>query len=81
VNEQLYARGMERLEATMMPANFSTMVSEFMNTNIPEHCPALVQNRYHNGQPCMIPARRYLQDAVQHGHQGIETKSLCYLSG
>lgn len=36
INQQLYTRGLERFESMLMPANFSSMVGEFMITTIPK---------------------------------------------
>jgi hypothetical protein len=74
INGQLHTKQFERLEAMLMPANFSSMVGEFMNSGIPKHCPTLVKNRYHNGHPDLLPAGRYEGDAAQHGTDGIEVK-------
>lgn len=81
VNEQLLSKGMVRLESLLMPANFSSVVSEFMNTSIPKHCPTLVKNTYHNGHPDLLPANTYPKDSVQYGHTGIEVKASRYLRG
>lgn len=81
INEQLHTRQIERLESMLMPANFSSVVGEFMNSGIPKHCPSLVQNRYHNGHPDLIPAGEFSDDAVQHADQGIEIKGSRYLRG
>lgn len=81
VNEQLLTKGMVRLESLLMPANFSSVVSEFMNTSIPKHCPTLVKNTYHNGHPDLLPANTYPGNSVQYGHNGIEVKASRYLSG
>lgn len=81
VNEQLLSKGMVRLESLLMPANFSSVVSEFMNTSIPKHCPSLVKNTYHNGHPDLLPANTYPRDSVQYGHTGIEVKASRYLRG
>jgi len=40
VNQQLFTRDMERLESIVMPANFSSIVGEFMSSRIPKHCPS-----------------------------------------
>lgn len=37
-----------------MPANFSSIVGEFMNMTIPRTCDGLVKNRYHNGYSHLI---------------------------
>lgn len=81
VNEQLYTRQIQRLESMLMPANFSSIVGEFMNSGIPKHCPTLVKNLYHNGHPDLIPAGEFPGDAVQHADRGIEVKGSRYLRG
>ncbi|MEO7003656.1 MAG: hypothetical protein ABI068_17645 [Ktedonobacterales bacterium] len=81
VNEQLHTKDMPRLETLLMPANFSGVVSEFMNISIPKYCATLVKNTYHNGHPDMLPAGRYPGNAVQYAHEGIEVKASRYLKG
>lgn len=81
INEQLHTRRIERLEAMLMPANFSSIVGEFMSAGILKHCPDLVKNRYHNGHPGLIPAGRFPDDAVRHADEGIEIKASRYLRG
>jgi hypothetical protein len=81
VNQQLYSRNIARLESMLMPANFSSIVGEFMSIAIPKYCPALVKNQYHNGHPDLIPAGQYPNDAVQYASQGIEIKASRYLQG
>lgn len=81
INQQLSTRGIPRLESMLMPANFSSIVSEFMGAGIPKHCPSLVKNLYHNGHPDLIPAGVFPNDAVQHADEGIEIKSSRYTSG
>lgn len=81
INTQLGTRGIERLETMLMPANFSSMVGEFMASSIPKHCPTIVKNQYHNGHPDMIPKGMFPNDAVQHADEGIEIKGSRYLRG
>ena len=81
LNVQLNGRGIERLESMLMPANFSSMVGEFMISNLPKFCPSLVKNRYHNGHPDLIPAGKSLNDSAQHQTEGIEIKASRYSSG
>ncbi len=78
VNTQLYTKQIERLESMLMPANFSSIVGEFMSASIPKHCPSIVKNRYHNGHPDLIPSLMFPGDAVQHAPQGIEIKASRY---
>ena len=81
LNRQLQDKGLPRLESLLMPANFSSMVGEFMKSNIPAFCRSLVVNRYHNGHPDLIPAGRFPGDAVQHTDEGIEIKASRYERG
>lgn len=81
INLQLHTREIERLETMLMPANFSSIVGEFMSSSIPKHCPTVVKNQYHNGHPDMIPKGRFPNDAVQHADEGIEIKGSRYLKG
>ncbi len=64
-----------------MPANFSSVVGEFMGTNLPKHCPTLRKNTYHNGHPDLVPTGRFTNDAAQHCGEGIEIKASRYLRG
>ena len=65
INQQLHSRGLERLESMLMPANFSSMVGEFMVSGIPKYCPSLVKNRYHwQGQDWQILFLRVLCSPV-----------------
>lgn len=79
INQQLFSRDIERLESMLMPANFSSIVGEFMISNIPKYCSALVKNQYHNGHPDLIPANRFPKNAAQHADEGIEVKGSRYL--
>jgi hypothetical protein len=81
VNQQLNTKEMERLESIVMPANFSSIVGEFMGARIPKHCPTIVKNQYHNGHPDLIPAKVFPNNAVQHATEGIEIKASRYLRG
>src|SRR5437588_6372631 len=81
INQQLYTKEIPRFESLLMPANFSSMVGEFMGATIPKYCATLVKNHYHNGHPDMIPAGRFPNDAVQHADEGIEIKASRYTKG
>lgn len=82
VNGALNTRGMARLESLLMPANFSSVVSEFMSEfmaeSLPKHCAALVRNTYHNGHPDFVPAGRFPDESAQHAGEGIEIKASRY---
>ncbi len=79
IDAQMNTRQLSRLESMLMPANFSSIVGEFMSSTIPKHCQGLVKNRYHNGHPDLIPAHRFENDTCQHGTEGIEIKGSRYL--
>jgi len=81
INTQLGTRSIQPLECMLMPANFSSIVGEFMTSSIPRHCPTLVKNQYHNGHPDLIPPNTYPNNACQYGHKGIEIKASRYLQG
>lgn len=79
IDQSLHARGMDRLESFLMPANFSSIVGEFMGAAIPRYCPGLVKNQYHNGHPDLLPAGLFTGNAAQYAHEGIEIKASRYL--
>ena len=82
VNGELLKKNIARLEDMLMPANFSSIVGEFMTASIPKYCRTIVKNRYHNGHPDMLPAGKYPNDMAQHaGKDGIEVKGSRYLRG
>lgn len=81
IDHELHQRQMHRLESLLMPANFSSIVGEFMHVGIAKHSNGLVKNRYHNGHPDLIPAGRFPDNAVQHSHEGIEIKASRYHKG
>lgn len=79
VNQQLSTKDIARLETLLMPANFSSMVGEFVTASIPKYCSTLVKNHYHNGHPDLIPAGMFAGNRVQYSHEGIEVKASRYL--
>jgi hypothetical protein len=81
LNQQLNGRGLSRMESIMMPANFSSLVGEFVIANIPRHFNRLVKNTHHNGHPDLVPQGHYPGDAAQHGADGIEVKGSRYSRG
>lgn len=81
INLQLHSKQIARLESLLMPANFSSVIGEFIANALPRYCDGLVKNQYHNGHPDLIPAGLYPQNAVQHASEGIEIKASRYRSG
>lgn len=81
INQQLHVKDIPRLESFLMPANFSSIVGEFMNISIPKYCPTLAKNQYHNGHPDLIPCGMFPGDAVQHATEGLEIKGSRHAGG
>ena len=81
INQELASRDIQRLETILMPANFSSIVGEFMAVSIPRYCLTLVKNRFHNGHPDLIPNGMFANNAVQYTHKGIEIKASRYSRG
>jgi hypothetical protein len=81
VNQQLHTKRIARLESFLMPANFSSIVGEFMNLTIPKYCASLAKNQYHNGHPDLIPTGVFPDNAVQHAAEGIEVKGSRHPTG
>jgi hypothetical protein len=82
INVQLNDKGLRRFESMLMPANFSSMVGEFMGATIPKYCGTLAKNTYHNGHPDLLPKGKYPNNSVQHGGaDGIEIKGSRYPKG
>jgi len=81
INVQLSTKKIQRLESFIMPANFSSLVGEFMTATIPKHCPTLVKNKYHNGHPDMLPKGKFKNDSKLHAAKGIEIKASRHTSG
>jgi hypothetical protein len=82
IDTQLTVKGMNSIENTVMQANFSSMVGEFICARIPAHCKTVVKNCYHNGHPDILPAGKYPNSSAQHaGSDGIEVKASRYLNG
>jgi hypothetical protein len=82
VDTELVRKEMARLEDMLMPANFSSVVGEFITSNLPKHCSSIAKNAYHNGHPDLLPAGKYPGNAAQHvGSDGIEVKASRYMKG
>lgn len=82
IDTRLVENNMARLEEMLMLANFSSIVGEFIASNLPKHCPTIAKNAYHNGYPDLLPAGKYARNAAQHaGADGIEIKASRYLKG
>jgi hypothetical protein len=81
INTKLYTKRIPRFESFLMPANFSSMVGEFVVASIPKYCSNIVKNNYHNGHPDMLPKDIYPGNSVLHAPKGIEVKGSRYEKG
>jgi len=81
INTQIRTKKIPRLESFLMPANFSSMVGEFITATLPNYCPTIVKNNYHNGHPDMLPKGQYPEDSVLHVTEGIEIKASRHTRG
>lgn len=81
INRQLFTQNIPRLESLLMPANFSSIVGEFVIAAIPKYCSTLVKNQHHNGHPDLLPTGKFPNNAVHHAHEGIEIKASRYRQG
>ncbi|MDR1850328.1 MAG: hypothetical protein LBQ75_09840 [Zoogloeaceae bacterium] len=79
VNVRLHENGSPRFETMLMPANFSSIVGEFITANLPKHSLGVVKNRYHNGHPDILPAGMFSGNSQQYCHDGIEVKASRYM--
>jgi len=75
LNLQLVHRELPRLERFFMPANFSSLVGEFMVASLPKYNIGLIKNTRHNGHPDLLPIGIYPDNAALHGSIGIEVKA------
>lgn len=81
INAQLNSKKIERLESFLMPANFSSIVGEFLGATIPKRCKRIARNTYHNGHPDLLPKGKYPSESAQHAPEGIEVKASRHRSG
>lgn len=81
INNQLNTRQIPRLESFVIPANFSSMVGEFMVATLPKYCKTIVKNSYHNGHPDLLPKGMFEDDSALHANEGIEVKGSRHLKG
>lgn len=81
INQQAISKGMLRLETLLTPADFSSMVGEYMNITLPMYCPTLVKIQYPNGHHDLIPANFFKNNAIQYSTEGLEIKASRHSSG
>lgn len=75
INTQLTNNKLNTLQDIMMPANFSSMVGEFIVSVMHNHCTGLIKNNYpSNGHPDLVEYDYYENNSCQYGDHGIEVK-------
>ena len=80
IDAELRSQGMAPFEDTLMAANFSIMVGDFMSRTIPKYCKTVVRNGHRAGHPDILPAGKYPNDSAKHsGSDGIEIRASRYL--
>ena len=75
VNENLTAKGLQRLDEMLRPAAMSGMLSDMITDSMANHSRGLTSNLFHNGHPDLIVKGRYPQDGVKAGEEGVEIKA------
>ena len=75
VNENLAAKGLQRLDDMLRPAIMSGVLSDMLTSSLATHSRTLVENRYFNGHPDLVVQGVYPENSVQAGEQGIEIKT------
>jgi hypothetical protein len=75
VNTALAHRHLPRLDDMMRPAAMSGLISDMLTASVARHARALVQNRFFNGHPDLIPQGKYPGDSVKAGEEGLEIKT------
>ena len=74
INTSLVAKGLDRLEETLLGNSFSGLLSELVVKGLARHSDALVRNLKIGGHPDLIPKDTYPGDSVQQG-EGVEVKT------
>jgi len=80
INNGLVAKGLERLEETLLGNSFSGLLSELAVKGLARHSKTLARNIKVGGHPDLIPKRKYPNDSVLRG-EGIEVKTSIQTGG
>lgn len=75
VNVLFDRKGLPRLDDELRPAIMSGLLSDMLTASMAKHARALTQNRYFNGHPDLIVRRRYPNNSVKAGADGVEVKT------
>ncbi|MDR1276517.1 MAG: hypothetical protein LBL72_09095 [Candidatus Accumulibacter sp.] len=75
VNSLLVAKGLYRLDDMLRPAIMSGLISDMLTSSLARHSRSLVENKYFNGHPDLVPQGKYSNNAVKAGEEGVEIKT------
>lgn len=75
VNGLLASKGLQRLDDMLRPANMSGTISDMLSASLAKHSRSLAQNGHFNGHPDLVVSRRYPNNSVKAGTEGIEIKT------
>jgi len=75
VNQDLVAKGLERLDDMLRPASLSGVVSDMLTASLAKHSRSLVVNGYFNGHPDLLLKGHYADNEIKSGEHGVEIKS------
>lgn len=75
VNRMLVARGLERLDDMLRPANLTGTLSDMLTSSLAKHSRTLAVNTYHNGHPDLLVRGQHPNNAAKSADSGVEIKS------
>lgn len=75
VNSLMFAKGLERLDDMLRPANMSGLLSDMLTASLAKHSRSLTQNEFFNGHPDLVVKGVYAGNSVKAGTEGVEVKT------
>jgi len=75
VNTFLRAKGLDRFDDMLRPANLSGLLSDMLSASVAKHSRTLVQNEHFNGHPDLVVRGIYPDNSAKAGAEGIEIKT------
>ncbi|GHS97962.1 hypothetical protein AGMMS50276_18900 [Synergistales bacterium] len=75
VNHILLQKNLQRLDDMLRPAIMSGVLSDMLTASLANHSRVLVENRYFNGHPDLIPQGLYSDNSIKAGEEGVEIKT------
>jgi hypothetical protein len=75
VNVLMQAKGLERLDDMLRPANLSGMLSDMLTASLAKHSRTLAENEFFNGHPDLVVRGVYPGNRAKAGTDGVEIKT------